>query len=320
VQSRGDACGAVIEAKETTVLTIKKAGNLKYVFTNTDVFIAEIAAGESIIVECEIAYRMERIEATLSGPTPGVLDFPYLNPSTGPLRIRGSMAGQMLAVHIERIDLADVGYMAVLPNSGLFPDWIWKRPRELIRTRPMKVSNGVIHWDDNRKLPVSPMVGVIGVAPILGGVLALDNGTHGGNIDVQELGPGATVYLPIEHDGGFLYLGDCHACQGDGEPSGMAFEIDATVTLSVDIADRPKRMTWPRFETRTHIGTIGCARPLEDAMRISYEQMLYWLVDEYGFPELEAYMLLGAIGEARCTQMGNPKFTYICKVQKSLIV
>jgi acetamidase/formamidase len=54
-------------------------------------------------------------------------------------------------------------------------------------------------------------------------------------------------------------------------------------------------------------------------MRTSFVEMLYWLVDEYGFPELEAYMLLGAVAEARCTQMGNPKFTYVCKVAKSLL-
>ena len=30
-------------------------------------------------------------------------------------------------------------------------------------------------------------------------------------------------------------------------------------------------------------------------------------------------MLLGQIAEARCTQMVNPKYTYICKVDKGVL-
>ena len=78
-------------------------------------------------------------------------------------------------------------------------------------------------------------------------------------------------------------------------------------------------MTWPRIETPTHIATIGCARPLEDAMRIAFEQMVYWLADEYGFTEPEAYLYLSQIAEARCTQVVNPKYTYICKVAKEFV-
>ena len=76
-------------------------------------------------------------------------------------------------------------------------------------------------------------------------------------------------------------------------------------------------MVWPRIETPTHVGTLGCARPLEDAARIAFEEMIHWLEDDYGLPAPEAYMLLGQIAEARCTQMVNPKYTFICKVAKS---
>jgi acetamidase/formamidase len=207
----------------------------------------------------------------------------------------------------------------MFPNTGIFPDWIWKRQPEFFDTQPMKVGDGVIHWKNGKKIPIKPMVGVIGVAPIAGAFLTLDNGEHGGNLDVQELGPGGTLHLPIQHDDAYFYVGDCHARQGDGEVSGMgATEIPAEVTLSVELADRPKRMTWPRFETETHIGTIACARPLEDAMRTAFQEMIYWLGD-YGMSEPEAYKLLGTIAEARCTQMVNPKYTYVCKVDRSFL-
>ena len=54
-------------------------------------------------------------------------------------------------------------------------------------------------------------------------------------------------------------------------------------------------------------------------MRISFQEMIYWMHDDWGIPEPEAYMLLGQIAEARCTQMVNPKYTYICKVPKALL-
>jgi acetamidase/formamidase len=161
------------------------------------------------------------------------------------------------------------------------------------------------------------MIGVAGVAPVHGAVLTIDNGVHGGNLDVQEVTPGNSISFAVHHEGAHLFLGDCHAIQGDLEANGVgAIEIAARLTVSVEVAPRPARMVWPRIETPDHIGTLGCARPLEDAARIAFEQMIHWLEDDYGIPAPEAYMLLGQIAEARCTQMVNPKYTFICKVAK----
>jgi acetamidase/formamidase len=95
-----------------------------------------------------------------------------------------------------------------------------------------------------------------------------------------------------------------------------AIEIRGHLRLRVSLSDAPARLNWPRIETPTHLCTVGCARPLDDALRISFEEMVYWLEDDYGLGGAEAYMLLGQIAEARCTQMVNPKFTYVCKVDK----
>jgi acetamidase/formamidase len=115
-------------------------------------------------------------------------------------------------------------------------------------------------------------------------------------------------------------MGDCHAMQGDGECNGMgAIEIATVLTVKVSLAKAPPRLNHPRIETATHICTLGCARPLEDAMRIAFEEMVYWMEDEWKIPVPEGYMLLGQIAEARCTQVVNPKYTYICKVNKSLL-
>jgi acetamidase/formamidase len=172
----------------------------------------------------------------------------------------------------------------------------------------MAVSDGVVHWSENLKLPVRPMIGVIGVAPVHGAVLTVDNGPHGGNLDIQEVTTGSAITLRVEKEVAHLFLGDCHAIQGDGEANGMgATEIAATLTVRVSFSSAPARLNHPRIETATHIYPTGCARPLEDAMRIAFEEVVYWMNDDWGIPEAEGYMLLGQIAEARYTQVVNPK-------------
>src|SRR5579875_2420365 len=264
---------------------IRKEGNLKYALSANDPFVEEIRPGEVVEIECEINCNAGVITSTESKVSAENVKLPFVNPATGPLRVAGARPGQMIAVHIQDMALGAIGYTGLWPGIGIFPDWV--RQKEFgIQTRAMEVNNGVVHWSDSRKLPVSPMIGVLGVAPVHGAVLTVDHGVHGGNLDVQEITSGNTVMFEVHREGAALYAGDCHALQGDGECVGMgAVEIPANVTLSVSLHDKPKRMTWPRIETPTHICTLGCARPLEDAMRIAFEQMVYWLADDYGFTD-----------------------------------
>jgi amidase len=302
-----------------TTKVIRKE-NLKYQMTTADDFVAQISPGEDVTIECEIAYNgglVTSLDAKLS-----LEDFryPFFNPLTGPIEVKGAKSGQMICVRIKSMELDEIGLTGLMPHSGLFQEWIFNREKEFSRFKPVRIADGVIHWDEKRKLPIAPMAGVIGVAPAYGSILSLDNGEHGGNIDVQEMGPGCTVYLPVNVDGAYFYIGDCHARQGDGEVCGVgAIDVGARITLAIDIKDRPTRMTWPRFEDETHIGTVGLGRPLEDAMRVAYREMIYWLADEYGFSEPDAYMLLSSIAEGRATQIMNPKSTYVCKVRKDFI-
>lgn len=294
--------------------------DLKYEISTKERFVASISPGEDITVACEIAYNGGLVTSLDAEIKPEDFRYPFFNPLTGPIEIKGAKAGQTLCIHIKAIELEEFGLTGLAPHSGLFQEWIFERQKQFHHFKPVRVADGVIHWNETLKIPISPMIGVIGVAPSFGSILSLDNGEHGGNIDVQEMGPGSTVYLPVNVDGAYLFLGDCHARQGDGEVCGMgAIDIGARVTFSVDVIDRPDRMTWPRFETETHIGTVGLGRPLEDAMRVAYREMIYWLADEHGFSEADAYMLLSTVAEGRATQIMNPKSTFICKVEKSLL-
>ena len=69
--------------------------------------------------------------------------------------------------------------------------------------------------------------------------------------------------------GGRLFIGDAHACQGDGEICGTAVEYPSTTTIRVDLI-KGWTLDWPRLENQYLIMAIGSTRPLEDATRIAY--------------------------------------------------
>lgn len=294
-------------------------GELKYTLSQFHEPVARIRPGEIVEVETELNIGGHNIQSLDDKVTESSFVLPLVNPATGPIYVEGAKPGDVLRINIHQVGVVGHGYTALWPGIGIFPDW--GRQKEFgIQSHIVRVEQGIVHWSDAIKIPAAPMVGVMGTAPWVESVGTVDNGPHGGNIDVQEVTAGNTLVLPVYHEGALLHMGDVHAVQGDAECNGIgAIEIRGRVTLSVELARKPSSMTWPRLETRDHICTIGCARPLDDALRIAFQEMVLWLEEDYGFDRAQAYMLLGSVAEARCTQMVNPKFTYICKVRKDLL-
>ena len=87
------------------------------------------------------------------------------------------------------------------------------------------------------------MLGCIGVAPRGGDVInTRDSGGHGGNMDYNQIQEGTTVYLPVNHPGALLFVGDGHAAQGDGELTGDALETSMNIEFQVDVIQNPARI------------------------------------------------------------------------------
>jgi amidase len=239
---------------------------------------------------------------------------PFLNGVTGPIEVNGATCAHVLVCDIEQMELVPPGFTAIAPGLWPFLDHDHGAPPA---HKVVDVRDGHVIWDEQIRIPVRPMVGVLGTAPALEAISTMDCGPHGGNLDVQELGPGARVYLPVAVNGALLFVGDCHAVQGDGELCGFgATEIRSQVTIQIDIAPRPTEMCWPRFENSSHIGAIACGRPLEDAFRLAARELVQWLSEDFGFGPADAMLLLGQVAEARCTQLVNPHYTYVCKIDK----
>ena len=299
---------------DVSVIEIPK-GNVCHTLSPGHPPTATVAPGSRLRIETEL--NLGDVLHTVDDKfDQSMLSLPYVNGATGPVAVQGATAGHVLACRILDIELVPPGVTALLPGVGAFPDWI-RREEFGVHSRVVDVQDGFVMWDRGLRIPVQPMVGVIGTAPLIEAVSTTDNGPHGGNLDIQEFAPGTTVYLPVQVDGALMFLGDCHAVQGDGELCGCgAIEIRTFTTVEVDLALRPRGMVWPRFETATHIAAVGCARPLEDAFRLSVEELIRWMAEDYGFTDPDALMLLGQVAEARCTQVVNPKYTYVTKIAK----
>jgi acetamidase/formamidase len=165
------------------------------------------------------------------------------------------------------------------------------------------------------RLPWEPFVGTIAVAPELEAISALSPGRFGGNMDVPDVKPGNTVYLPIFNEGGLFYTGDCHARQGQGELCGVALEITSKVTVSFEVI-KGEAIEWPRIESEDKLMTVGSARPMEDAARIAYAELIGWLVEEHGFSQLGAYEFLTQAGGLYVGNMVDTVYSLVASVEK----
>lgn len=100
---------------------------------------------------------------------------------------------------------------------------------------------------------------------------------------------------------------------------GVAIEHPTVTTVQVDLI-KNWTIHWPRLETKDFIMTIGSARPMEDAARIAYRELCRWMAADYGFDEIDAYMLLTQAGRVRLGNMVDPKYTLGASIKKSFLV
>ncbi|HRA46898.1 MAG TPA: acetamidase/formamidase family protein [Thermomicrobiales bacterium] len=297
---------------------LSKANNLVYTCSPFHEPKLTVQPGETFQVDTELTSG-DWLQKLTDDPASGRRGYPYVNPATGPVFVAGAKPGDAIVVHIDAIDLIDIGYTQLVHGKTPFPNWIreeeWGDQFKVVR-----IADGLVHWSDQIRIPIAPMIGVIGVAPEIEAISNADNGVHGGNLDIQEVTAGNRVILPVFVEGALLHVGDVHAVQGDGELCcAGGIETRSTLTLRVEIIPKPEQLTWPRIETETHLIAIGCARPLDDAFRIAVTELVHWMVAEHGFTEPEALMLLGQVAEARATQFVNPKFTYVCKIARQYL-
>ncbi|ACS84615.1 acetamidase/formamidase family protein [Musicola paradisiaca] len=279
-----------------------------------------IEPGDRVIVDTRDAFE-GAITSEQDLPSQ-LLKMPFLNPQNGPIMVNGAEKGDVLAVYIESmLPRSDHGICAMIPHfGGLTGTDLTAMLNDPLpeKVRLIKLDHEKVYWSPRHTLPYKPHIGTLSVSPEIDSINSLTPDSHGGNMDVPDIGPGSITYLPVRAPGGRLFIGDAHACQGDGEICGTAVEYPSVTTIKVDLI-KSWALSWPRMENQETIMSIGSARPLEDATRIAYRDLIYWLVDDFGFEQWDAYMLLSQCGKVRLGNMVDPKYTVGAMLNKHLL-
>ena len=142
------------------------------------------------------------------------LDWNRINPATGPVAISGVKPGNVVRIDIKKLELTGKSVMTTIPGAGMISGITEAS------TRVMDNDDGVLTVATEKgelQLPLKPMIGVIGLAPAEGSIPTGTPGKHGGNMDCNLIGEGASLYLQAAVEGGLFGCGDAHALMGDGE-------------------------------------------------------------------------------------------------------
>lgn len=197
-------------------------------------FIAKILPKEKVCIETVNAYgdRFENINELMKlinskdGKT-------HHHPLTGPIYIESAKPGDVLKVHIYKIDAEEMA-QSMSKTAGIDPI----ESSEVLERVPViaKRLKNELKYLNNIKLKYRPMIGIIATTPdgdkIKTGHARIRNG---GNLDLPFVTENTDIYLPIDIEGAGLYLGDIHSLQSYGELSGIAMEASSKIVLDVKV-------------------------------------------------------------------------------------
>lgn len=339
---------------------------------------ARARPGATIVFHAKNASDFDLDPAAPQDPRDGDPGFGTVHPLTGPVHIEGAEPGDVLKVRILDIAPGPWAY-SVISRIGFVSDEIEGPLRVLWRlNRDYAVSDDLPGVRiPNRSFPgvVTVLPGPQQHAAMLAREAALlaaggavlppthlthaapeevcgEGGSHageclrtipprehGGNLDIRYLQAGVSIYLPCYVAGCGLAVGDLHYAQGDGEVSGTALEMDATVTLTTElIEDGPDLARGPHYEgpatlldipSRSFYATTGFPikekgelppdmRYLESAKAAELEnlskdvslaarnalfEMIDYIAKTYGYTREQAYIIASVAVDLRIGQL-----------------
>jgi acetamidase/formamidase len=259
-----------------------------------------------------------------------VIEFPFVNPQTGPFFVEGAEPGDTLALHFVSIEPSrDWAASTTVPLFGALtstthgptlqdplPEVVWVYQ---VDAKRRTVAYHAARGDYTVELPLDPMHGTVGVAPAaFEARSSLVPDAHGGNMDTPEMRAGTTCYLGVNVEGALFSIGDGHCRQGEGETCGVAVEAAMDSVVIVELV-KGTATPWPRLENDGYIMSTGSGRPLEDAFRISQWDLIQWLASDFGLDPLDGYQLLTQVSETPVANVVDPNYTFVSKIRKEYL-
>ena len=285
--------------------------------------VARVRTGEKVTIETLDAFGNK-----ITSPDDDInqiISLPFVNPLTGPIYVEGAEKGDTLVVTIHDINMTrDYGVSALIPDFGGLCGTVFTRT--LQKPLPAKVmlhpinEEGIV-FSENLKIPAipyEPFYGTIGTAPEIEAISSLAPGFHGGNMDAADVCPGNKIFLPVNVPGAMFHIGDGHAAQGDGEVCGVATEIPTRGILTFEVL-KSKAIGTPRIESDKFLMAVGSARPMEDAARIAFYELILWLEQDFGIDRMTGYQLCSQVSRVRLANMVDIQYSVVAKFPKKYL-
>ncbi|MCG7335240.1 acetamidase/formamidase family protein [Sporosarcina sp. ACRSM] len=271
-----------------------------YAFSKDHAPVKQIEPGTTIEIETYDCFenQVQSAETKIAG-----IDWDRINPATGPIFITGAQPGDVLKVTIDKLEIGSQGVMATGPDLGV----MGHRLDELV-SKIIPVEDGFAVFNDKVKVPLNPMIGVIGVAPAGEPVSCGTPGAHGGNMDTKLIAEGATLYFPVFAEGALFALGDFHAAMGDGEIGVSGIEVPGKATVTLDVV-KGTSLRHPVLVNEEGIAFIVSAATLDEAVKTAVEEAIDFLLPHTDMTLAELTMLMSAAGDTQISQVVDPLMT-----------
>ncbi len=279
-------------------------------------------SGDIVIMDC-----LDSSGAQMT-PSSTVADFVAMDRNkihtiTGPVFVKDAKPGDVLQIEIRRIEHQGWGWTSIIQGLGSLPER-FANPHLFIWKLEGAFSDSLAP----ARVPLAPFLGIVGVAPPAPGEhRTRPPGPFGGNLDVKDLLPGTTLYLPVFNEGALFSAGDGHAAQGDGEvcingiegPMHAEFRLTVRKDMRLDepFAELPPKA--PRVASAGSWAFIASAPNALDAAKNVIHHAIDFLVSRFGLtPEL-AYTLCSVTLDLRLSQIVNqPMITVTGTLAKDL--
>lgn len=268
-----------------------------YSFSAGNSPVLKVPAGSTLVIDTydcfsnQLRTAEDRMEA---------LDWDRINPATGPIHVEGAEPGDLLKVAVNRIEIDEKGTVISGEGFGTLGGIL-----KDIYTRIVPIRDGKAVFSNEIRIPVKPMIGVIGVAPKDAVVNTGTPGKHGGNMDNTMVGEGAVMYFNVEVPGALFALGDVHAVMGDGEIGVSGLEIPAKVNVTLDVI-KGKSVESPMLENDEFWSVVESAETIEEAVQGATEKMFRFLSGRLKLMDGEIAMLMSLVGQLQFCQVVDP--------------
>ncbi len=260
---------------------------------------------KAIVSQSKILPDQLKVKAAVkkTGPGPHVI--------TGPIYVEEAEPGDVLEIKTIAIDYrVPYGVISNRHSRGALPGEYPENNAPIyskVISFDTKREVGIFQPENNLpplEIPLKPFMGIMGVVPanLEEAANSIPPGNYGGNLDIQLLGRGSSLYLPVQVPGALFYAGDPHCAQGNGEVALTAIECSLTPTFEL-VVHKNMKLTTPMGETKDTWIAVGLDKDLDEAMKKSVREYLQIANEKYGMTKQDALLFGSAAIDFEVSQV-----------------